>query len=145
MQRVSKFLLSYLRRLSHQIQSGFRTWQCLQSLGIQLLFCIAVHEGLRGFESCAWKSRGQDNDDSFLCNIFKVAENWIGEQSMFIISRQQADNPVSVSVSRCFFMEQSKPMWFYLLLWLGCMLLLGQKSLKDAAGTSLAHEVVPCK
>lgn len=64
---------------------------------------------------------------------------------MFIISRQQADNPVSVSVSRCFFMEQSKPMWFYLLLWLGCMLLLGQKSLKDAASTSLAHEVVPCK
>ena len=73
---------------------------------------------------------------ALLCNTFQVAENWIGEQSMLIISRQQADNSVSVSVLQCFFMKQSKLTWFYLLLWLGCVFFLDQKSLKDAAGTS---------
>lgn len=68
-----------------------------------------------------------------LCKTFQVAENWIGEQSMIIISRQQADNPVSVSVLQCFFMKQSKLTLFYLLLWLGSVFLLDQKSLKDAA------------
>lgn len=46
---------------------------------------------------------------------------------------------MSVGVLECFIMKQSKLTWFYVLLWFGCMSLLGQKSLPGAAGASLAR------
>lgn len=46
---------------------------------------------------------------------------------------------MSIGVSLCFIMKQSKLTWFYLPLWFGCMSLLGQKSLPGAAGPPLAH------
>lgn len=62
---------------------------------------------------------------------------------MLIIFRKQAPNTVSLGVSQCFVMRQSILTWINLLLWFGCMFLLGQKSLPGVAGTSLAHEGYP--
>lgn len=75
--------MSYLRRLSDQIQGGFHTQQYLQFLGIQLLFCIAVQ--LLGVNLVPGKARGKI-EIALLSKTLQVTENWI-EESILIILR----------------------------------------------------------